>query len=83
MPKIYPEALLFCLLWAGLAFFGFSRVGTAAGLALSVGLFLVIMPASMVTLSRTGNLGVERAVRWGILIAAGLVLLSVSDLGDR
>ena len=80
MPKLYPEALLFCLLWAGLAFFGWSRIGWQAGAALTLGLFVVIMPASAFTLSRTGNFAVERGVRWSILIVAGLVTLALADL---
>lgn len=80
MPKLYPEALLFCLLWVALAVAGWVLVDMRAGLALSLGLFLIIMPASALTLSRTGNFAIERGVRWAILIAAALVLLSVADL---
>ena len=80
MPKLYPEALLFCLLWAGLALFGWSRVGWYAGAALTLGLFVVIMPASAYTLSRTGNFAVERGVRWSILIVAALIVFAVADL---
>ncbi|HEY0013782.1 MAG TPA: hypothetical protein VGB79_13130 [Allosphingosinicella sp.] len=80
MPKFYPEAALFCLAWVALAVFGLLRVGWHAGLALSVGLFLIIMPASALTLSRTGNFTTERAVRWGILVVAALILFSVADL---
>jgi hypothetical protein len=47
---------------------------------LSVGLFLIIMPTSALTLSRTGNFTTERAVRWGILVVAALILFSVADL---
>ena len=79
MPKIYPEALLFCLLWAALALFGWSRIGWQAGIALTLGLFVVIMPASAFTLSRTGNFAVERGVRWTILIAAALIALWLAD----
>jgi hypothetical membrane protein len=80
MPKFYPEAALFCLAWVALAVVGLFRVGWHAGLALSVGLFLIIMPVSALTLSRTGNFATERAVRWGILIVAALILFSVADL---
>lgn len=80
MPKLYPEALLFCLVWVALAVAGWVLVDMRAGLALSVGLFLIVMPASALTLSRTGNFALERGVRWGILVAAALVLLAVSDL---
>ena len=81
MPKIYPEALAYCVLWAALALFGYDRLGWKAGAALSIGLFAIVMPASMLILSRTGNFGLERAVRWGILIAAALAVASLTDLG--
>jgi hypothetical protein len=81
MPKLYPEALLFCILWAALAFFGWSQIDWKAGIALTLGLFVVIMPASAFTLSRTGNFAVERGVRWTILIVAALVALSLADVG--
>ena len=80
MPKLYPEALFFCLVWVGLAVAGWHFAGMSAGLALSVGLFLIIMPASAITLSRTGSFALERGVRWGILGAAALVLFAVADL---
>ena len=80
MPKIYPEALLYCVLWVALALFGLDRLGWKAGLALSIGLFLIVMPASAIILSRTGNFGIERGVRWGILVVAAIVLFSMIDL---
>ncbi len=80
MPKLYPEALLFCILWAALAMLGWSRVGWQAGAALTLGLFAIIMPASALTLSKTGNFAVERGVRWGILTVAALITLSLADL---
>ena len=80
MPKLYPEALLFCVMWAALAFFGWARIDWTAGIALSVGLFVIIMPASAFTLTRTGNFAVERGVRWIILIVAALIALSLADL---
>ena len=78
MPR-YPEALLFCLLWVALALVGLWLFDWKAGLALSVGLFLLIMPASALTLSRTGNFALERGVRWGILAVAGLAVLLLSQ----
>ena len=81
MPKIYPEALLFCVLWAALAFFGWAQLGWKAGIALSIGLFVIVMPASAFTLSRTGNFAVERGVRWTILVVAGLIAVALADLG--
>ena len=80
MPKLYPEALLFCIVWVGLAVLGWHLLDWRAGLALSVGLFLIIMPASAISLSRTGNFNIERGVRWGILAVAALVLFSLSDV---
>ncbi len=80
MPKFYPEAALFCLVWVALAVYGLLQVGWHAGLALSVGLFLIIMPASAISLSRTGNFAIERGVRWGILAVAALIVFSVADL---
>jgi hypothetical protein len=80
MPKLYPEALLFCVVWVALAVAGWHFAGMRAGLALSVGLFLIVMPASAITLSKTGNFALERAVRWGILLATALVLVLLADL---
>jgi len=79
--KIYPEALLYCILWTGLALAGFHFLGLKAGLALSIGLFLIVMPASALILARTGDFRLERGVRWAILAVAALVLLSLVDLG--
>jgi hypothetical protein len=80
VPKLYPEALLFCVLWTALAVAGFALVDWKAGLALSVGLFALLMPSSALILSRTGNFGLEKAVRWTILAVAALILFSVADL---
>ena len=80
MPRLYPEALLFCVLWAALAIWGGLELGWKAGAALTLGLFILIMPASALILSRTGSFQAERAVRWGILVAAAIVLLSMIDL---
>jgi hypothetical protein len=80
MPKLYPEALLFCVLWAALAIYGGLELGWKAGAALTLGLFVLIMPCSAFILSRTGNFKLERGVRWGILAVAALVLMSMIDL---
>ena len=80
MPRLYPEALLFCVAWVALAVAGWIYADMRAGLALSVGLFLIVMPASAITLSKTGNFAIERGVRWGILAVAALILFSVVDL---
>lgn len=78
--RVNWEALGFCLLWALLAAVGFALEGLRAGLLLSIGLFPLIMLASMLILSRTGDFRLERAVRWGILGAAALMLASFADL---
>ena len=80
MPRLYPEALLFCVLWAVLAIYGGLELGWKAGAALTLGLFILIMPTSAAILSRTGSFQLERWVRWGILAAAAVVLLSVIDV---
>lgn len=74
------DALAYCVAWAALAFAGWHFSGLAAGLLLSVGLFLIVMPASALILTRTGNFRLERGVRWGILAIAALALLSFVDL---
>ena len=80
MPKFYPEALAFCLLWGALAIAGFAWVGWGAGALLSAGLFLIIMPSSALILSRTGSFALERTIRWGILILAALVFFGFVEL---
>jgi hypothetical protein len=80
MPKLYPEALAFCILWSLLAVWGWSLLGLTAGLLLSVGLFLIIVPSSALILSRTSNFVLEKAVRWGVLLVAALAVLSAADL---
>ena len=80
MPKLYPEALAFCLAWAAVAIFGALEMGWKAGAALTLGLFIIIMPTSALILSRTGSFALERGVRWGILGIAALAVLSLSDL---
>ncbi|HET9639406.1 MAG TPA: hypothetical protein VFP12_09390 [Allosphingosinicella sp.] len=80
MPKLYPEALLFCVLWAALAIWGGLELGWKAGAALTLGLFILIMPTSALILSKTGSFSLERGVRWGILASAAVVLISMIDL---
>ena len=79
MPKLYPEALLFCALWAALAIWGGLGLGWKAGAALTLGLFILIMPTSAAILSRTGSFKLERGVRWGILAVAAIAVLSIMD----
>jgi len=78
--RFNPEALAFCLVWAGLAFLGWHLSGLRAGLLLSVGLLLIVMPASAIILTRTGSFRIERTVRWGILALAAIALASYADL---
>ncbi|HEX8378960.1 MAG TPA: hypothetical protein VF619_00250 [Allosphingosinicella sp.] len=80
MPKLYPEALLFCVIWAALAIYGGLELGWKAGAVLTLGLFILIMPTSAAILSRTGSFKLERGVRWAILTVAAAVLLSALDL---
>ncbi len=82
MRRFNLDALLYCIAWAGLAILGWNLAGLRAGLLLSVGLFLIVMPASAIILSRTGNFALERGVRWGILALAALALLSFADLSS-
>ena len=80
MRRLNLDALLYCVLWVGLALLGWRLAGIRAGLLLSVGLFLIVMPMSAIILSRTGSFKAERTVRWGILAAAGIGLLSYADV---
>ncbi len=74
MPKFHAEALIFCLAWAALAILAFIRAGYLVGSVMSVGLLLLIMPASSLVLDKTGDLARERQVRWAILVVASLGL---------
>jgi len=74
MPRLHVEALAFCVAWAAVAIAGFVYAGRLAGALLSVGLMLVVMPASALILSRTEDFALERQARWGILAIAGLGL---------
>ena len=78
--KFHPDPLLYSVLWVALALFGLDRFGWKAGLALSIGLFLIVMPASAIILSRTGNFALERIVRWSILAVAAIALFAIVDL---
>jgi hypothetical protein len=74
MPKLHLEPLLFCLVWALLAIAGTVLGGIWAGAALSFGLLLVLMPLSTIVLTRYEDSALERQVRWGMLVIAGLGL---------
>jgi hypothetical protein len=80
MRKLNLEALLYSIVWGVLAVIGWQVAGLKAGILLSVGLFLIVMPASAIILSKTGNFALERGVRWGILALAALALFSFADL---
>ena len=74
MPKFHGEALLFCLAWAALALAGGIWGSWWIGVLLSFGLLILVSAASMQVLSQTGDEVMERQVRWGILVVAGLGL---------
>jgi len=74
MPKFHGEALLFCLAWATLAFAGGLWGSWWIGALLTVGLLVLISASSMQILQQTGDLVMERQVRWGILIVSALGL---------
>jgi hypothetical protein len=77
------DALIYCILWVALALLGWRLAGIKAGLLLSIGLFLIIMPMSAIILSRTGSFRAERSVRWGVLAAAAIGLLSYADVAGE
>jgi hypothetical protein len=74
MPKLRLEPLLFCLCWALLAVVASVFGGTWAGLAIGLGLLPILMPTSAFILTRYEDEKLERQVRWGILVIAGLLL---------
>ncbi len=80
MSRVNFEALAFSLVWITIAMAGWVLAGWVAGVLLSVGLLIVIMLASAIIFSTSGNLLLERSVRWGILIVSALGLLSYVDL---
>ena len=75
MPRLHAEALVFCLAWIALAVTGAALAGFYASAALVIVPMLIIMPASSLILSKTGNFSLERQVRWGILALAAAALL--------
>lgn len=74
MPRIYPEPLLFCLAWAGLAIAAGVLGSVWMGILFSAGLALVLMPLTATVVSRTDDFNLERQVRWGVLVLAALGL---------
>ena len=73
MPRLALEPLLFCLCWVGLAIVASVLGSVWAGLAIGLGLLLVFMPTSAFILTRYEDERLERQIRWGILVIAGLV----------
>lgn len=78
----HPEAALFCLAWVALAVAGYLLEGWLAGSFLTFGLLAVIMPASGYFIAKRDDFAAERAVRWSILILAGVALALVHALGE-
>ena len=74
MSKLRLEPLTFCLCWILLAVAASVLGSTWAGLAIGLGLLLILMPTSAFILTRYEDEKLERQVRWGILVIAGLLL---------
>ena len=74
MRMLRLEPLTFCLCWVLLAVVASVLGGTWAGVAIALGLLLILMPTSAFILSRYEDEKLERQVRWGILVIAGLLL---------
>ena len=74
MPKFHAEPLLFCLAWAALAIWG-GMSSLWLGILLTGGLLTVLMPISASIITKREDFVLERQVRWGILLLAGLGVL--------
>jgi hypothetical protein len=74
MPRLALEPLIFCICWVLLAVAGSVLGNVWAGLAIGLGLLLVLMPMSAFILTRYEDEKLERQIRWGILVIAGLLL---------
>ena len=74
MRMLRLEPLIFCLCWVLLAVVASVLGGTWAGVAIALGLLLILMPTSAFILTRYEDEKLERQVRWGILVIAGLLL---------
>ena len=74
MSKLRLEPLTFCFCWIALAVAASVLGSTGAGLAVALGLLLILMPTSAFILTRYEDEKLERQVRWGILVIAGLLL---------
>ena len=73
--RLHPEPLLFCAAWAALAIAGGLYGSWWVALILSFGLLVLISAASLQVISQTEDMGLERQVRWGILMIAALALV--------
>ena len=80
MSGVNFEALAFSLVWIIVAMAGWILAGWVAGVILSVGILFLIMISSAIIFSTSGNLLLERSVRWGILVIATIGLISYADL---
>ena len=80
MRSLNLEALAFCLTWITIVMAGWILAGWLTGLALTIGLFVLIMGSSTIIFATSGDLLLERRLRWGILTASALLLLSFADL---
>ena len=74
MPRLALEPLIFCICWVALALVASVYGNLWAGLAIAFGLMLVLMPMSAFILTRYEDEKLERQIRWGILVIAGLLL---------
>jgi polyferredoxin len=74
MPRLAIEPLIFCICWVGLAVVASVLGNVWSGLAIALGLLLVLMPMSAFILTRYEDEKLERQIRWGILVIAGLLL---------
>ena len=80
MSGLNTEALAFSILWVLLASAAFMLFGWTAGLIMSGGIFLAVSASSAIIYSTSGNIALERGVRWAILVGGALILLSMIDL---
>jgi hypothetical protein len=74
MPGFNLDGALFALCWAALAIAGAALGGWYAGIALLAALLLIVMPTSAFIVARSGNLALERQIRWALLAAAAVCL---------
>lgn len=74
MPRLHVEALLFCGAWALVALAGGILGGPLTGLAVALGLLVMLMPLSTYALAKQEDERLERQLRWGALGLAALAL---------